>query len=192
MIPLIEVESNSGVREVSLQTRHLMNRKVFLLGEITTEKVNDVLMQLMFLDSEGDEPVKLYINSPGGEVMAGLLLYDAMKGMHAPVYTYAVGTAASMGAVILAAGEMGHRYIFPHSKVMIHEPLIGQSFGGSASSIKNISESILETKNLLNSILAEHTGKSIEEINEATSYDNFMDAREAVNFGICDTIVNYL
>ena len=192
MIPLIEVETNSGVREVSLQTRHLMNRKVFLLGEITTEKVNDVLMQLMFLDSEGDEPVKLYINSPGGEVMAGLLLYDFIKGMHAPVYTYAMGNAASMGAVILAAGEKGHRYILPHSKVMIHEPLIGQSFGGSASSIKNISESILETNNLLNSILAEHTGKSLEEINEATAYDNFMDAGEAVNFGICDTIVNYL
>ena len=188
-IPSVEVESSHGTREISLATRHLGKRIVFLNGEIHEEMANSIMMQLMYLQSESDDPIRLYINSGGGEVNAGLLIYDALQAMEVPLHIYCTGIAASMAAVILAGGQKGRRYILPHSKTMIHEPLISRGVGGSASSIKNISDSILETREILNGILAEHTNKSLEEINEATSYDNYMNAEESVAFGLCDKVV---
>ena len=186
-IPSIEVESAHGTREVSLTTRHLMNRNIFLNGTIDSEMANDFLSELLYLE-ENDEPVTLYINSPVGEVDAGLMIYDAIQGSGLKINMICTGLAASMAAIIFAGGQTGRRYILPHSKVMIHEPLISGGIGGSATSIKNISDSILGTRRTLNGILAKHTGKTEKEINKATSYDNTMNAEEAVRFGLCDKI----
>ena len=190
LFPLIEVESANGTREISLATRHLMRRKIFLTGEIDAPLANSFLAQIMFLEEERDAPVDISINSTGGEVNSGLLLYDAIQASTLPVNLICTGHAASMAAIILAGGEKGRRYILPHSKVMIHEPLISSGVGGSASSIKNISDSILETRDIVNGILAKHTGKTLEEINEATRYDHYMNAEEAISFGICDKIAS--
>ena len=190
--PSIEVESVNGTREVSLTTRHLMNRNVFLQGTIDSDMANQFLSQLLYLEQESEEPVTIYINSPGGEVNAGLVIYDAIQGSNLEINMICTGMAASMGAILLAGGQKGNRYILEHSKVMIHEPLLANGVGGSATSIKNISESILETRKIVNGILAEHTGKSIEEINEATSFDNYMNAKEAIEFGICDAITKQI
>lgn len=188
--PSIEVESANGIREVSLSTRHLSNRKIFLNGSIDSNTANNLLSQFLYLENEPDKEVDLYINSPGGEVNAGLMIYDILQGTKIPVNIICTGIAASMAAVILAGGKKGRRFILPHSKTMIHEPLIANGVGGSATSIKNISESILETKSICNEILSKHTGKSIEEIDKATSFDNFMNAKESVEFGICDKIID--
>jgi ATP-dependent Clp protease protease subunit len=187
-IPSIEVESAHGTREVSLATSHFMNRKLFLSGSIDAEMANQFLSQFLYLEQESDEPVTIYINSPGGEVNAGLMIYDVIQGSSLPINMVCTGMAASMAAILLAGGQKGRRYIMKHSKVMIHEPLIANGVGGSATSIKNISESILETRKICNSILAKHTGKTLKEINAATSFDNYMNAEEAIQFGICDTI----
>ena len=187
-MPSVEVESAHGTREVSLATRHLMNRKIFLTGSIDGEMANNFLSQFLYLEQESEEPVTIYINSPGGEVNAGLMIYDTIRGSRLSINMVCTGMAASMAAILLAGGQKGRRYILKHSKVMIHEPLISNGVGGSATSIKNISESILETREIVNGILAEHTGKSIEEINEATNFDNYMNAEEAIKFGICDEI----
>jgi ATP-dependent Clp protease protease subunit len=188
-IPSIEVEGAHGTREVSLTTRHLMNRNIFLQGEINQEMANNFLSQFLFLEDESRDPVTIYINSPGGEVNAGLLIYDVIQGSKLPIFTVCTGMAASMAAIILAGGQKNRRLIMTHSKVMIHEPLIANGVGGSATSIQNISESIIETRNICNGILAEHTGKKIEEINKATSFDNYMNATDAIKFGICDKII---
>lgn len=190
--PMIEVESAHGTREVSLNTRHLMNRSIFLTGSIDAEMANAFLSQLLYLEQESTNPITIYVNSPGGEVNAGLMIYDAIQGSSLEINMVCTGIAASMAAVLLAGGQKGRRYILKHSKVMIHEPLIANGVGGSATSIKNISESIIETREMVNGILAEHTGKSIEEINDATSFDNFMNAEDAIKFGLCDAVTEKL
>ena len=188
--PTIEKESSRGIREICIQTSLLAKRKIFLNGSIDAEKANEVLMQLMYLVSESDEPIDIYINSGGGEVTAGLLIYDAIQAIKSPVNMYCTGIAASMAAIILSGGQKGRRYILPHSKTMIHEPLIPGGLGGSASSIKSIADSILETKAITNGILAKHTGRNIREINAATNHDCYMNAEESVAFGICDKVID--
>ncbi len=182
-------ESCDGMREISLKTRHFTNRKLFLTGEITEETANDFVSQILYL-AQSDEPVDIFINSRGGSVNAGLVIYDAIQSCEGriPINLYCIGMAASMAAVILAGGQKGRRFILPHSKCMIHEPLISGGMSGSATTIKKTAESILETKAITNGILAKHTGKSIEEIDEATDFDNFMNAEEAIAFGLCDEI----
>ena len=186
--PCVEVESSYGTREVNLYTRQLMNRNIFIQGEINADIANDVLNQIMFLTKESDAEINLFINSGGGEVASGLVIYDLLQEIKTPINIYCTGMAASMAAVLLTAGQKGRRYILPHSKTMIHEPLIAGGVGGSATSIKTISNSILETKDIVNTILAKHTGKSVDEINEATAFDNYMNAEESVAFGLCDAI----
>lgn len=190
-IPAVEEESYNGAREINLQTKHFTNRKLFLTGEVTEQMANEFVSELLYLIEEKD-PIDIYINSPGGSVNAGLVIYDVIQACDGkvPINMYCVGMAASMGAVILAGGQKGRRYILPHSKCMIHEPLISGGMGGSATSIKKTAESILETKTITNGILAKHTGKTVEEIDEATAYDNFMNAEAAVEFGLCDEIRN--
>ena len=185
--PSVEVETASGTREVSLNTRHLSNRTVFLTGEIGQDTANSFLSQMLYLQ-EKDEPVTIYINSPGGEISAGLMIYDIIQQSPLDITLICAGLAASMAAVLLAGGRKGKRFILPHSEVMIHEPLLSRGVGGSASSIKNISDSILATRELMNSILAQHTGKTRKEIDKATAFDHFMNAEEAVKFGICDAV----
>ena len=186
--PIVEVEGAHGTRTMSLRAKHLANRCIFLSGRIDAEMADAFLSQFLYLEQESSEPVTIYINSPGGEVNAGLLIYDTVQGSVLEVNMICAGMAASMAAVILAGGQPGHRFMLPHSKVMIHEPLIEGGVGGSATSIKNISESILETRKIINGILAKHTGKTVEEIDAATSFDNIMNALEAQEFGICDDI----
>ncbi len=155
---------------------------------ITSQTAVDFYKSVRFL-ARSDEPIKVVLCSGGGEVIAGQAIYDIMQGIKNEVHTYCLGRSASMAAVLLAAGTKGHRYILPHSEVMIHEVLIGGGVGGSATSISKISESINKTRDVMNGILAKHTGKTIEEINEATSFDNYMTAEQAVEFGICDRII---
>lgn len=186
--PTIEVESAHGVREVSLDTRHLMKRRIFIHGEINDESANDFLSQMLYLEQESSDPITIYINSPGGSVNAGLVIYDCIQASDVEINIICAGKAASMAAILLAGGQQGHRYIMPHSKVMIHEPLLAGGVGGSATSIKNISDSILETREIVNKILSKHTGKSLKEVNKATSFDNYMNAEEAIKFGLCDKI----
>lgn len=187
--PCVEVEGLNGTREVNLYTRHLSKRRIFLNGEIDRDTANDIVAQLLYLQDESDEPIFFYINSPGGEINAGLYIYDVIQSMTVPVYMYCTGMAASMAALLLAGGQPGRRFILPHSKTMIHEPLLAGGVGGSATSIRNISDSILETRNIVNGILAKHTGKTIKEVNKATSFDNYMNAEKSVEFGICDKVV---
>ncbi len=191
-MPFVEVENANGIREVPLYTRHLMNRIIFITGEINSASANIILAQLLYLENESHNPITIYINSPGGEVNAGLMIYDAFKASCLEKKMICTGMASSMAAIILAGGTKGKRYILKHSKVMIHEPLLANGVGGSATSIRNISESILETRDVVNGILAKDTGKSLEEINKATSFDNYMNADEAIEFGICDKIINSL
>ena len=184
-------DTSEGLREIKLKTKHLSNRKIFLLGEVNDFMANDFVSKILYL-KESNAPIDIYINSPGGSVNAGLVIYDTIQSLKdkMEINIYCIGMAASMGAVILVGGQKGHRYILPHSRVMIHEPLISGGLDGSASTIKKTAESILETKEIINGILAEHTGKTIKEIDKATSFDNYMNAEKAVEFGICDEIRN--
>lgn len=191
MNPMVEIETANGTREVNAQTYLLSRRKLFLTGEIDGDAANAFIQKLLYLEAESDKPVTLYINSPGGVVNAGLLIYDALQGTDLEVNMVCCGMAASMAAIILSSGKKGHRFIFPHSQMMIHEPLVG-GVGGSATSIRNLSESIMKTKALANELLAKHTGRTLAEIDEATSYDNYLSAEEAVEFGLVDTIIHEL
>lgn len=190
--PSVEVESHNGIRELSIYTKHLTNRRIFLNGTIDRDLANDIVAQLLYLQEESKEPIYIYINSFGGEINAGLYIYDVLQSITVPVYMYCTGMAASMAAVLLAGGQKGRRFILPHSKIMIHEPLLAEGVGGSATSIRNISESILETKKIVNGILSKHTGKTLKEVDKATSFDNYMNAEKSVEFGICDKVVTSL
>ena len=167
------------------------DRAIFLEREIDDEMAAGFFKQVMHL-AKKPGPIKVYIFSSGGSVTAGKAIYDVMQCCGEEVHTYCIGAAASMAAILLAAGTKGHRYILPHAEVMIHEVLVPGGVGGSATNIRKISESIDATKQVMNGILAKHTGKSIEEIDEATSYDHFMTAEESIEFGICDHIIESL
>ena len=186
--PQTEIKTYRGIQEESLMTRNFMNRRVFLTGEIMPESADRIVSQLLFLDAEGEDPVDILMHSPGGEVNSGLMIYDVLRGMRCEVNLWCLGTCASMAAILLASGKKGHRFILPHGQVMIHEPQVLSGIGGSASSIRNLSDSILRTREITNKILAEHTGHTLAEINDATAYDHYMGAGEAVEFGICDEI----
>jgi len=189
-VPSIMAESCNGTREVPLRTYLLNERKIILAGEIDDSMANNFVQEIMYLVKDR-EPIDIYINSPGGSVSAGLVIYDTIQSCSdkMEINLYCIGTAASMGAVILAGGPKGHRFILPHSKTMIHEPLISGGMGGSATSIKKTADSILETKAIINGILMKHTGKSNDEIDEGTAFDNYMNAEESVLFGLCDSII---
>jgi len=180
-------EDFKGSRDVNILTHLFTGGTIYLTGEINQQKAIEFSMAMSVL-SEDKKKVKIIVNSPGGEVNAGLMIYDIIQSYPGDIDMYCAGTAASMGAVILAGGRKGRRFILPHSKVMIHEPLIAGGMGGSATTIEKTAQSILSTKAMLSEILAKHTGKTVDEINEATLFDNYMNADEAVAFGICDSI----
>lgn len=186
-------KSSAGIQSLPLEAMLLAQRIIFLNGEITTDSADLILKQLLYLESEDThEPVKLVINSPGGSVSAGLMLYQQIKGMELPIDIYCTEMAASMAAVILAGGRPGHRFIMKMGRTMIHEPLVSPSGGGisgSASSIQKTAESIMETKRVLTKLIASDTGHTVEEIEEGISFDNYMNAEESVAFGICDAVV---
>ena len=185
-------KSCSGIQTVPLNSYWLSQRKIFLSDSITMETANTTIQQLLFLECEDKTaPIEIYLSSTGGEVDAGLMLYDQLKGMSdLPIKTYCTGLTASMAAILVAGGQKGRRFIMPHSKVMLHEPLILGGVGGSATSIQRTAESIMETKQIITKLLVQDTGNSIELIEQAISYDNYMNAEQAVKFGICDAVVS--
>lgn len=189
--PSVLEECYGGVRQFDLQTKHFMNRKLFLTGQVDEEMANHFVSEFLYL-AQSNDPIDIYINSPGGSVNSGLVIYDIIQSCEGkvPINMYCTGMAASMAAVILAGGQKGRRYILPHSKCMIHEPLMTGGAGGSATSIQKTAESIMETKAIINGILSKHTGKTVEEIDESTAFDNYMNAEDAIAFGLCDEIRN--
>lgn len=184
------VKSSHEITLVPVTSKLLAERKIFIEDEITSASACDIVRSLMLLVKENpDKPIDIYINSPGGSVVdAGLMIYDTLKGMKTEVNLHCIGMAASMEAVILASGKKGHRYILPHSKTMIHEPLISGDVGGSATTIQRTAESIMETKRLTVELLAKDTGKTEKEVEEAIAFDNYMNAEESIAFGPCDNI----
>lgn len=181
------VEDCKGSRDIEIITEQFSKARIYLVGEIDQRMAMDFITAMSVLADE-QRNVEIIINSPGGEVSAGLVIYDIIQSYKNKITMYCTGLAASMGAVIFAGGQKGRRFILPHSKVMIHEPLIAGGMGGSATTIEKTAQTILETKSILSKILSHHTGKTVEQINEATVFDNYMSAEEAIQFGICDDI----
>jgi ATP-dependent Clp protease protease subunit len=187
LVPMVVEQSSRGERAYDIYSRLLKDRVVFIVGPIEDHMANLVVAQLLFLESENpDKDINLYINSPGGVVSAGLAIYDTMQFIRCDVSTMCVGQAASMGAVLLAAGTKDKRYCLPHSRVMIHQPLGG--FQGQATDIDIHAREILKLRKELNEILAEHTGQTVDKIAEDTERDNFMDPRQAMEYGLVDKV----
>lgn len=187
----ILVKSSNGITQVSADSKLLSQRKVFVEGEINAETACEFVKKIMLLNAEdSNKPIDVLINSSGGCINSGMLMYDVIQASKAPIRTYCIGRAYSMGATLLACGNHG-RYILPHGEVMIHEPLLGNRVGGNSSSIKSISESLLETKRKMNQILAKHTGQSEQAVEEATSFDHYFDPEESLKFGLVDEIVDF-
>lgn len=187
----VQVKSSNGITLVPLDSRLMAKRKVFIEGEINDEKACEFVKQVMLLNAENpQQSIDVLINSPGGEINSGMLMYDVIQASKAPIRMYCIGKAYSMGAVLFASGNNG-RYMLPHGELMIHEPLLGSRVGGNSSSIKSISDSLLETKRKMNRILAKHTGKSEEEVEEATGFDHYFSPEESIAFGLCDQIVGF-
>ena len=185
------IKSCNGITQVSADSRLLSQRKVFIEGEINEEAACGFVKKIMILNGEdSSKPIDVLINSPGGEINSGMLMYDVIQASKAPIRMFCLGKAYSMAAVLFACGNHG-RYILPHGELMIHEPLLGSRVGGNSSSIKSISDSLLETKRKMNQILAKHTGKSEEEVEKATSYDHYFSPEESVSFGLADKIADF-
>ncbi len=188
LVPMVVEKTGFGERAYDIYSRLLKERIIFLTGEINDRMANLVVAQLLFLEAEDKKAdISLYINSPGGSVSAGLAILDTINHIKPDVSTICVGLAASMGAVILSAGAKGKRYILPHSEVMIHQPWGGAQ--GQASDIEITAKHILKTRDTLNKILAKNTGQKLSTIEKDTDRDFFMDAKEAVKYGIVDKII---
>ena len=185
---MVVEQTSRGERSYDIYSRLLKERVIFVVGPIEDHMANLIVAQLLFLESENpDKDISLYINSPGGSVTAGLAIYDTMQFIKPDISTLCVGQAASMGAVLLAAGANGKRYALPHSRVMIHQPLGG--FQGQATDIEIHAKEILKIREQLNQLLAAHTGQSIETIDRDTERDNFMGAETAAQYGLIDEVL---
>lgn len=190
MSTLVLEKSSSGTALVPIEAKHMSARRLFITGEINADSAMDFMKQVMYLNAEDENaPIFVFINSPGGEIDNGLQIYDVIVSSKAPICIFCTGCAYSMGAVLFACGRK--RYMLPHSKLMLHEPLLGGKIGGNASSIKAISDSLLETKSMVNKLLALHTGKTEEEIDRLTSFDHYFTAQEAVEMGLADGIKSF-
>jgi ATP-dependent Clp protease protease subunit len=188
MIPMVVENTDRGERAYDIYSRLLKDRIVFVGGEVEDGMANAIVAQLLFLQAaDPEKEISMYINSPGGSVTAGLAILDTMRMIKCPVATYCVGQAASMGAILLAAGEKGRRHALPHSRIMIHQPWGGAQ--GKASDIEITAREILRLKDILNGILAESSGKKLEDVAHDTDRDYFMSAEDAKNWGIVDRVL---
>ena len=188
LVPMVVEQTSRGERSYDIYSRLLKERIIFLVGQVEDHMANLVVAQMLFLESENpDKDIYLYINSPGGSVTAGLSIYDTMQFIKPDVSTLCIGQAASMGALLLAGGAAGKRYALPHARTMIHQPLGG--FQGQASDIEIHAKEIIEVRERLNKILAEHTGKSMDQIQKDTDRDNFMNAETSVEYGLIDEVM---
>jgi len=188
LVPMVIEQSGRGERAYDIYSRLLKERVVFLVGPVNEVNANLIVAQLLFLESENpDKDIFFYINSPGGSVSAGLAIYDTMQFIKPDVSTLCVGQAASMGALLLAAGDKDKRFCLPNSRVMIHQPMGG--FQGQASDVEIQAREILYLKHRLNEILAKHTGQSVETIARDTDRDNFLSGEDAVKYGLVDRVL---
>ena len=188
VIPYVIEQTSRGERSYDIYSRLLKERIIFLGEEVTDVSANVIIAQLLFLEGEDPEKdIHLYINSPGGSVSAGLAIYDTMQYIKCDVSTICVGMAASMGAFLLSGGAKGKRYALPNAEIMIHQPLGGAQ--GQATDIKIAADHILKTRHRLNTILAQNTGQSLEQIGLDTERDNFMSAQEAKEYGLVDEVI---
>ncbi len=191
LIPTVIEQTHRGERGWDLYSRLLKDRIVFLGTEIDANVANIVIAQLLFLDSEDPKrDIMLYVNSPGGDVSAGLAIYDTMQHLHCDVATVCMGLAASMGSFLLATGTKGKRYALPHARVMLHQPLAG--FQGPATDIEIHAREVLHARDTLNELFARHTGQPVERIKHDTERDNFMSAAEAKDYGLIDEVLTTL
>ena len=189
LVPYVIEQTSRGERSYDIYSRLLKDRIIFLGEEVTDVSANLIVSQLLFLESEDPgKDISLYINSPGGSVTAGMAIYDTMQYIKCDVSTICMGMAASMGAFLLAGGTKGKRMALPNSTIMIHQPAGGAQ--GQATEIKIVAEQILKTKKRLNEILAAHTGKPLEIIEQDTERDNYMTAEEAMAYGLVDKVIS--
>ena len=188
LVPMVVEQTSRGERAYDIYSRLLKERVVFLVGPVEDHVANLIVAQLLFLESENpDKDIHFYINSPGGSVSAGLAVYDTMQFIKPDVSTMCVGQAASMGALLLAGGAADKRFCLPHSRVMIHQPLGG--FQGQATDVDIHAKEILKARERLNRILVQHTGQSIDKIQQDTERDKFMSSEEAKNYGLVDAVL---
>ena len=189
LIPMVVEQTGRGERSYDIYSRLLKERVIFLVGPVNDASANLVVAQMLFLEAENpDQDIHLYINSPGGSVTAGMSVYDTMNFIKPDVSTLCLGQAASMGAMLLTAGAKGKRFALPHSRVMIHQPLISGGLGGQASDIGIHARELLKMKATLNELLAKHSGQPLEKIERDTDRDNFMSAEEAAAYGLIDHV----
>jgi ATP-dependent Clp protease protease subunit len=188
LVPMVVEQSGRGERAYDIYSRLLKERVIFLVGPVNDMSANLIVAQMLFLESENpDKDISLYINSPGGSVSAGMAIFDTMQFIKPDVSTLCTGLAASMGAFLLAAGSKGKRFSLPNSRIMIHQPLGGAQ--GQASDIEIQAREILYLRERLNAILAEKTGRSVEQISKDTDRDNFMSAESAAEYGLIDKVL---
>ena len=188
LVPMVVESTGRGERAYDIYSRMLKERVIFLTGPVEDDAANLIVAQMLYLESENpDKDIHLYINSPGGIVTAGLAIYDTMQFIKPDVSTVCIGQAASMGAVLLAAGEEGKRYCLPHTRVMVHQPSGG--FRGQATDIEIHAKEILTVRERLNNILVKHTGQTMKKIKADTDRDYFMSAEETVKYGLADHVI---
>ncbi len=188
MIPYVVEQTGKGERTYDIYSRLLLDRIVFISGEVNDDMANAVCAQLLFLQSQDPKKeISVYVNSPGGSVTAGLAIYDTMQFVKCPIATYCLGQAASMGAVLLTAGAKGRRFALPNARIMIHQPWGGAE--GKASDIEITAREILRLKEKLNEILSKHSGKKMEDVVKDTDRDHFMSAEEAKKWGLIDEVI---
>lgn len=187
LVPVIVEKEANGERSYDIFSKLLRERIILLTGEINDATANVIVAQLLYLDSLSNKDISLYINSPGGSITAGMAIYDTMNFIKSDVSTICIGMAASMGAFLLSSGQKGKRYALPNSEIMIHQPLGGAE--GQATEIKIAAEHILKSRDKLNRILSENCNQDIKVIEHDTERDNFMDSKEALEYGLIDKII---
>lgn len=188
----VEVRSANGITLVPLETKLLEHRKIFIEGEITEKVACEFAGKVMLLvNDDSEKSIDVLIHSHGGEISAGLMIYDIMQSCETPIRMYCLGKAYSMAAVLFASGRFG-RYMLPNSEIMLHEPTLGNRVGGNSSTIKSISESLMETTQKINRILARHTGKTEREIEVTSAYDHYFSCEESIVFGLADKAVGIM
>lgn len=190
LIPYVVEQTNKGERSYDIYSRLLKDRIIVLSEDVNHASASVIIAQMLFLESEDpDKEIYFYINSPGGSITDGMAIYDTMNYIKCPVVTIAIGLAASMGSFLLAAGEKGRRYATPNAEILIHQPLVSGGISGQATEIKIHSDHLLRTREKLNKIFSEKTGKPIEDIERDTERDNWMTAQQALEYGLIDGIM---
>lgn len=187
--PTVMVENSTGIHTLSSKSLLIKERVIYLDGPVEDNAVNEAIRIMLLLCKESQDPITLLIDSPGGSIKAGFALLDAMEAAPCVIKTIALGSASSMGAVLLAAGTPGHRYVSTRSKVMIHEPLLGCEVSGNTTQMESIVNNLKERRETINYMLCQYTGQNEETMKEATSYDHFFTATEAVEFGLADKVL---